>query len=132
MLKQNGMQESEKNRIDITDISENVMVEVLRYMYTGNVENLEELADDLFNAADKYDLGELKALCENILSNNLSIDNAAKTLALADMHNANKLKTETMAYIVVKIKEVMDTEGWKIVESNLQLLIEVFQALADK
>ncbi|KAL6953838.1 hypothetical protein U1Q18_046968, partial [Sarracenia purpurea var. burkii] len=110
----------------------NVMEEVLRYIYTGNVENLEELADDLFEAADKYDLAELKAMCENVLSSNLSVDSAAKTLALADMHHANELKSEAMDYIVMNSSSVMCTEGWKaiVADSRSDLLNEVCQALS--
>ncbi|KAL6953830.1 hypothetical protein U1Q18_046960 [Sarracenia purpurea var. burkii] len=132
MFEPNGMQESEKNRIDITDIREDVMVEMLRYIYTGNVENLDALVDGLFEAADKYDLGELKTLCENVLINNMSVASAVDTLTMADMHHANELKSKIMAYIVMNVKEVMRTEGWKTLMSNLQLLNEVIQALADK
>ncbi|KAL6953837.1 hypothetical protein U1Q18_046967 [Sarracenia purpurea var. burkii] len=96
MFEQNGMRESVKNRIDVTDIRENVMEEMLRYIYTGKVENLDEMAYDLFEAADKYDLAELKAMCENVLCNNLSVDSAAKTLDLADLHHANELKSEAI------------------------------------
>ncbi|KAL6953834.1 hypothetical protein U1Q18_046964 [Sarracenia purpurea var. burkii] len=81
----------------------------------GKVENLDELADDLFEAADKYDLAELKTMCENALCNNLSVDGAAKTLALADLHHANELKSITMDYIITNAGEVMLTEGWKTV-----------------
>ncbi|KAL6953836.1 hypothetical protein U1Q18_046966 [Sarracenia purpurea var. burkii] len=94
MFKQNGMLESENNRIEITDIGENVMEEMLRYIYTGNVEKLDELAGDLLEAADKYDLGKLKTMCENALISNLSVDSAAETLALADLHHANELKSK--------------------------------------
>ncbi|KAL6953827.1 hypothetical protein U1Q18_046957 [Sarracenia purpurea var. burkii] len=133
MFEQHGMQESEKNRIDVTDISQNVMEEMLRYIYTGNVGNLDELADDLFEAADKYDLGELKALCENFLNNDLSIDNAASTLALADLHRAYELKSKTMDYIVTKFSKVKRTEGWKaLAASRNDLLNEVCEALSRK
>ncbi|KAL6953833.1 hypothetical protein U1Q18_046963 [Sarracenia purpurea var. burkii] len=83
-------------------------------------------------AADKYDLGELKALCENVLSNNLSADSAAKTLALADLHHASELKSKTMNYIVTNASKVMSTEGWKTIASNLQLINEVCQVLSQK
>ncbi|KAL6953835.1 hypothetical protein U1Q18_046965 [Sarracenia purpurea var. burkii] len=108
------------------------MEEKLRYIYTGNVENLDELADDLLEAADKYDLGDLKVMCENALSNNLSVDSAAKTLALADLHHAKELKSITMNYIVTNASDVMSTEGWKIVVASNELLNEVCRALSRK
>ncbi|KAL6953828.1 hypothetical protein U1Q18_046958 [Sarracenia purpurea var. burkii] len=133
MFEPNGMQESENNRIDVTDIREDVMEEMLRYIYTGNVGKLDELADDLFKAADKYDLGELKALCEIFLNDDLSVDNAASTLALADLHRAYDLKSKTMDYIVLNFNKVKDTEGWKtLAGSRNDLLNEVCQAFSRK
>ncbi|KAL6953829.1 hypothetical protein U1Q18_046959 [Sarracenia purpurea var. burkii] len=131
MFEQNGMKESEKNRIDVTDISEDVMEEMLRYIYTANVKNLNDIADDLFEAADKYDLGELKVLCESFLYNDLSVDNAASTLALADLHRAYGFKSKVMNYIVLNFGEVKRTEGWKtLAGSRNDLLNEVCEALS--
>lgn len=132
MFKTNGMQESVKNRIEITDISQNVLEEMLRYIYTGNVNNLHELADELFEAADKYDLDELKEMCLNFMSSNLSVDTAAKTLILADLHHADELKSKTMNYIVMNACKVMCTEGWKYVVASNVLINEVCSALSRK
>ncbi|KAL6953832.1 hypothetical protein U1Q18_046962 [Sarracenia purpurea var. burkii] len=134
MFERNDMRENVRNCIVVTDIGENVIEEMLRYIYTGNVENLDDLADDLFQAADKYDLGELKAICENVLSSNLSDDSAAKTLVLADLHRAYELKSKTMDYIVLNSSNVMRTDGWKIFVAGKRndLLNEVCQALSRK
>ena len=47
----------------------------------------------------QYALERLKVMCEEALCNNLSADNAADTLILADLHSAEKLKDITIIYI---------------------------------
>ena len=42
---------------------------------------------------------QLVCLCEEALCNELSVENAAETLILADMHNAQQLKNITIDYI---------------------------------
>ncbi len=47
----------------------------------------------------QYNLERLKVMCEEALCNNLSEENAADTLILADLHSAEKLKDITIVYI---------------------------------
>ena len=47
----------------------------------------------------QYNLERLKVMCEEALCNNLSEENAADTLILADLHSAEKLKDITIIYI---------------------------------
>ncbi|XP_065204073.1 speckle-type POZ protein-like [Planococcus citri] len=92
-------QESRENHIIITDIEQNIFEEMLRYIYTGKTENLNGLAYELLPVADKYDLRDLKTMCEQALSQILSAENAAAILILADMHSAKKLKSYTIQFI---------------------------------
>ncbi|XP_065209105.1 speckle-type POZ protein-like isoform X2 [Planococcus citri] len=76
----NDLQGSNKNRIVINDIEEEIFEEMLHYIYTGKTKNLDELAFELLPVADKYDLKELKIMCENVLFTKLSTDNAVKIM----------------------------------------------------
>jgi len=120
------MEERKQNRVAITDVDHEVLREMLRFIYTGRAANLERMADDLLAAADKvcflslvllscflnllyvvltlffraqYALERLKVMCEEALCNNLSIDNAADILILADLHSADQLKVQTIEFI---------------------------------
>ena len=46
--------------MDIPDVDHEVVMEMLQYIYTGKVPNLDKMADQLLAAADKYDLEPLK------------------------------------------------------------------------
>ena len=47
----------------------------------------------------QYDLGRLKTMCEESLCNSLSVENAADTLVLADLHSAEQLKAISIEFI---------------------------------
>lgn len=47
------MEERKQNRVAISDVDQDVLKEMLRFIYTGKAPNLEKMADDLLAAADK-------------------------------------------------------------------------------
>ena len=94
-----NMAESLGSKVTVEDLSETVMENVLRYIYTGRVAALEDQAGELLVAADKYDLGGLKASCEDAIARTLNADNAVDLLLLADGYNANQLKQHAMYYL---------------------------------
>lgn len=47
----------------------------------------------------QYALEKLKVMCEEALCVNLSVETAAETLILADLHSADQLKAQTIEYI---------------------------------
>jgi hypothetical protein len=51
------MAESSSNRVVINEFSFNTMQELLRFIYCGQILNLEEVALDLLQAADKVSYG---------------------------------------------------------------------------
>uniref|UniRef100_A0A8C4WYP3 Speckle type BTB/POZ protein like n=1 Tax=Eptatretus burgeri TaxID=7764 RepID=A0A8C4WYP3_EPTBU len=93
------MEETKKNRVEIKDVEPEVFKEMLRFVYTGRAPNLEKMADDLLAAADKYALDRLKVMCEEALCVNLSVENVADTLILADLHSAEQLRAHSIDFI---------------------------------
>lgn len=53
----------------------------------------------LLAAADLYDLGRLKILCEVVLCEKLNVDNVATTLALAEQHQFLQLKAFCLKFV---------------------------------
>ncbi|XP_065223666.1 speckle-type POZ protein-like [Planococcus citri] len=88
---------SGKNKKIRINVSKNMDGEVLhamlRYIYTGICDDFEKLADKLFVAAAKYGLDGLRKICEEKLCESLSVENAARLLAFAEKHHADKLKS---------------------------------------
>lgn len=100
------------NQIKINDFDCEVVQEMLSYIYTGSSPKMEQLADRLLKAAEKFGIGGLKILCEQALCRSLSVDNAVKYQALATLYNANHLKQIVKHYIQRNIVEVQETNEW--------------------
>ena len=71
------LKESQEGRIAVRDINPNILKELLRFMYTGRIENdcSTEVMMALYKAADKYDVKDLLLFCENHLMNLMTVDN---------------------------------------------------------
>lgn len=127
------MEESRANRVEITDMEPDTLAEVLRYMYTGQVVGLDKLAHELLAAADKYQLERLKSMCEESLVESLSVENSCGILGLADMHNAEQLKSHALDFIMLHAHDVCETEGYEeLVHHRPRLLNECFRSLASQ
>ncbi|XP_060589968.1 speckle-type POZ protein B-like [Ruditapes philippinarum] len=127
------MEEKKQNRVDIADVDQDVMREMLRFIYTGKAPNLEKMADDLLAAADKYALDRLKVMCEEALCSSLTIENVCEILVLADLHSADQLKTHAIDFINSHATDVMETQGWKtLIMSHPHLIADAFRALASQ
>ncbi|XP_053117462.1 speckle-type POZ protein-like isoform X2 [Hemicordylus capensis] len=125
------MEESKKNRVEINDVDPEVFKEMMRFIYTGKAPNLDKMADNLLAAADKYALERLKIMCEEALCSNLSVENVADILILADLHSAEQLKAQAIDFINSQATDIMETAGWKsMIHSHPHLVAEAFRALA--
>ena len=135
MLSHN-MKESATNTIELSDIEPTVLKELLTYLYTNECSSIKLHAASLLCHAEKYELGHLKALCEQRLSYDLQIENAAKTLLLADTYRASQLKQNTLLFIREYGGRVLATKDWEDVKTSADLLQEllstVFESPAKK
>ncbi len=75
------MEEKKQNRVEITDVEDEVMREILRFIYTGKAPNLEKMADDLLAAADKVSQG---CWCFNLQISLLAYSREGKSSSLLD------------------------------------------------
>ncbi|VDD76258.1 unnamed protein product [Mesocestoides corti] len=130
---EHGMTESRANRVHITDVEPDTLAEVLRFIYTGQVVGLDNpvTAQELLAAADKYQLERLKAMCEEELVENLTVEAACDILSLADIHSAEQLKAHTLDFIMLHAQEVCESEGYeRLVRQRPHLLNECFRTIA--
>ena len=89
------------------------------------------MGDGLLAAADKYALERVKVTCEDALCGNLSVENTAEILILADLHSADQLKTQAVDFINYHASEVLGTSRWKsTVVSHPDLVAETSCSLA--
>ena len=107
------MFEKQSNIVKITDINYDVLKEMLQFIYTAKVENIKTFASELFIAADKYDIQDLKSQCANYIADNITIENAIEIFEFADKCNAEKLKTRVLNFVKSNIASIMETDAFK-------------------
>merc|ERR1719219_1839027 len=104
---QADMTEAATKRVDIRDLHSEVVNDMLLYIYTGNTPNLGRSAGELLAAADKYQLEQLKTICEEKLCNSLEIGNSVHHLVLGDMYQALNLKRMALGFVVRNMSTVV-------------------------
>ncbi|CAF1256591.1 unnamed protein product [Rotaria sp. Silwood1] len=123
-----SMLEDQNSTIEITDLQAETVRCLLEYIYTSNVEEINEHnAIEIFKAADKYELEFLKQKAELIMINSLSISNCTMLFIVADLHNAIELKKRILNFIMRNIIEIIETDDWRLlVEQHPVLATEAF------
>ncbi|XP_008209364.1 speckle-type POZ protein B [Nasonia vitripennis] len=115
-----GMKESQENTVKILDIEYDVLVEMVRFVYTGRANNINALLSELVFAADKYELHLLKKICVNKMLKNISIDNVIDYLQIADKLLIEELRVEAIKFIVEKGRsDVTDKPEFKFLPHNI-------------
>ncbi|CAF4206531.1 unnamed protein product [Rotaria socialis] len=109
---------------------------MLIYIYTGRlVTSNDDMktninAIDLFRAAVKYDLHELRQLAKSTMLDALKVDNAIEMLEVSDQANDVSLKQQVLAFIRSNASAVSKTNNWlQFTKRYPHLVIDAFRSL---
>ncbi|CAO1428971.1 unnamed protein product [Diamesa hyperborea] len=126
---ESNMKEAADNKVEIIDVDPDVFQHLLIFIYCGKIPiNLDLCAMDLFVAADKYGIKDLRNECENHISQNISNDNAMAVYKLATLYSCNDdLKQMSFQIIKKKLHEtsIVDKLETTIHYSSLEQLLEI-------
>ncbi|KAG8039028.1 hypothetical protein G9C98_003335 [Cotesia typhae] len=111
--------------LNIDDVEPKVFKDVLKFIYTDIVDNLDDKAECLLDVANKYQLKTLKILCEESLCKTITIENAVTIMVLANEHSAKLLMDYVVDFIVMNMEKVMNTEDYRKLESSKPVLLSV-------
>jgi len=126
MLESN-MKEKLTGRIEIENIKLAVCEDLLRYVYCGEAPNINSHAEELFSAANLYQLEELKKLCELKLSSSVDVDHCINLLILGELHQAPILKDAALDFVSKNLQRISDWEPSLVSHPNL--MAEVLQSV---
>ncbi|GAB2266427.1 BTB/POZ and MATH domain-containing protein 2 [Dionaea muscipula] len=105
------MKEKNMQCIKVEDMEAPVFKALLHFIYWDELPDMQELAglnskgastlmaQHLLAAADRYGLDRLRLLCEAMLCEDVAINSAATTLALAEQHHCIHLKAVCLKFI---------------------------------
>ncbi|XP_043287597.1 BTB and MATH domain-containing protein 43-like [Venturia canescens] len=86
------MKEKDTSRVEIVDTKAKIFEEFLKYLYTGELNDLKNKSEEILLLADKYQVCELKDMCENFFLENISEENVMEYLIVADKYRCTSLK----------------------------------------
>ncbi|KAH0535705.1 hypothetical protein KQX54_018350 [Cotesia glomerata] len=125
--------EENLNQLHVTDISPRIFEKVLKYIYTDQISDLDLIAAEVLEAADKLRLHHLKELCEKSLCQSSNQGNIVEMLILADRHNAQNLKEYATECIIEDAAYITGTEEFKNLEkTEPALATEVLKKAASR
>jgi speckle-type POZ protein len=129
---QQGHSETEDTQekcLELPGLSDEILQELLRYMYTDRVNNLDTTASTLLPVAESYHLPGLKLLCERTLVETITPESVASLLLLADQFGCDSLKRAALAYCEDNAASIKKSLAWKVMEIvNPDLFLEAFEA----
>jgi len=128
-----GFIEGQENVINLPHLDGDIVKEMLYFMYSDKVRNLDTLAYDLLIQADIYDLEKLKRVCEKYLINNITVNSTGDVVAVSDVANCYRLKEKALEYMVSNASEVSTSDSWHTtVAKRPGLYKDAFESLAKK
>lgn len=120
--------------IEMKEIEVDTLRAILKFLYGGEIDKLDENAVNLLEASQMLQLEDLKKVSETyLLVHHMHLVNAIDMLVIAEAHGASDLKKGAMEIIVKNSAAIIEQVGWeKKLTDSPPLLIEVFKALAKK
>jgi len=84
-------------KLDYMDL--HIIQDLLSYIYSGTIKNPEN-AMELLEAADQFQVEDLKEMCGDLLLSKLTVANVLESLAIADRYRLVELKKSAIALTV--------------------------------
>ena len=91
---------------EIKNISLPVFIQVLEFMYTGNVTKLNESVVDVLFAADRFGIHSLKLICEDEILKGLNTETVCDVLILGDQCDSAELKWRALIFFIDNVEEI--------------------------
>lgn len=110
----NDTQEKKTGIVNIPDCDPDVFNVFLLYLYSGIIdfENCNNICE-LYKISDKYDVSELKVICTDFMSKNISVDNFCDIMIIGEQFDEDKLLTEAQDFFNENFEEIVSSKSWE-------------------
>jgi len=121
--------EAQTGILKIENIRAEVIEVLISWTHTFKVNNLDEIAEDLFRAAHKYQIELLMKICAQSIAKSLTLENMTPRIILAYTYDVEDLKK----FIVNSVKKdqgnlhkLMTSQGWfDFTAENQELAVKI-------
>jgi len=135
---QADMAEKKTKKVEVTDFHPDIVSELLTFIYTGQTPKLtkrQTSKDDtyalrLLQAAEKYQLDQLKSICVEMLCNNVDAKNCLHYLVTGYLYEGVDLKKSSLHFISSNAGSVFKSKDWKdALKDHPDLMAEVIDVI---
>jgi hypothetical protein len=132
------LQEESTATVKIVDVSGQVMRELLRYLYVGELNeqfqqfiNMHDNSLEMLRAADKYCMPDLKLFCERAALRIMTVENVITLLTFAKVQQAPRLKAGCIAFVCEHLSVVNERDEFlEFSAQHPDLVKEIFAEVA--
>lgn len=124
--------EKQEGVIRLKDTRSDVFKSFLKYLYTNEIDNIEQFAMDLVMLAEKYNVPCLKIKCEKYLCQTIDEKNAICNLIVSDLNHCHMLKDHTLYVIRTHFERIENDETFKLLYDYPSLMHEIFKSVCYK
>lgn len=120
----------ENKRLILRDISKEVILEFLRFIYTNEVWDADKIVKELLLASILYDVKQLKSHCIGIIQDQMNTSNVISFLLFADQNFLPELKNLCLQFFKDHGKEINEAACLVQLMGNPDLIDEIYATLA--
>ena len=126
------MQEATSAEVFVPDFSDQVMHAFVQFLYSDScsLTVLCQHAEQLLEAACKYQVPALQTRCVNFLKARLNASNAVRVLALADLHGLLELRERALNWVTRNLKSAVQSADFRGQLLSAELCHELLQRLS--
>ncbi|KAI0981659.1 hypothetical protein GJ496_004145 [Pomphorhynchus laevis] len=104
---------SREIKVVINDTDADTFQNMLSFIYTSTFENTSKCNWlQLLKVSDKYELTDLRQVCEREIADNLNVENVCEILTHAYMHSISTLYRKALTYTLKNMSTVLKSDGW--------------------
>ena len=125
-----GVPLHERLPIEIQDVSFDVFIKLLEYIYTDSLKNISlETGIQLLVTSEKFLLDRLKAMCEDAIRTHVTVDNISGILLTSHQHNATALKEIALEFILANLNSPSIMRSLSVSVLIMNAIIHLFATI---
>ena len=129
----NDMKEKKTGEVNIPDCDSDAFNVFLLFLYSSEQDFTKCNVCELYEITDKYDVQELKLLCVDFMTENLSVENFSEILILANKFHEEELLIQVQNFFNENFEKIVSSDSWEhLLKDNSHLANRLLKVMAPK
>ncbi|XP_076046546.1 actin-binding protein IPP-like isoform X2 [Oratosquilla oratoria] len=121
-----GLIEETMSTIELKAVSANILAQLIRFIYTGDIEVKVDNVQELMVAADMLEIHDVVHVCTNFLKKELHASNAVGIYRFAESHHLVEMMETSETFVHTNFPEVVTEE--EFCETPREILVNLLQS----